>query len=205
MMLPSHVFSGMILALPLVVVAPEFATVGLVAGFLGGLFPDLDLYAGHRKTLHYPVYYSVLAAGAVLVALLVPSPTTIAVTFFLLGAAVHCVADIFGGGLELRPWEGTSERAVYDHFHGRWIPPRRVIRYDGALEDLLLSTVLAVPLFVLVDGPLRFVVIGTLLVGCTYTVLRRRLATVATVLVRFLPAAVVPYLPSRYVVDDRVR
>ncbi len=101
--------------------APEFATVGLVAGFLGGLVPDLDMYVGHRKTLHYPVYYSVLATGGVLVGLAVPSVLTVAVALFLLGAAVHCVADIFGGGLELRPWEGTSDRAVYDHVRGRWI------------------------------------------------------------------------------------
>jgi hypothetical protein len=82
MMLPTHVLIGMVLALPLMVVAPEFATVGLIAGLLGGLFPDLDLYHGHRKTFHYPVYYSVLASGAVLTGLLFPSVVMVGVTLF---------------------------------------------------------------------------------------------------------------------------
>lgn len=198
MMLPTHVLGGMALVFPLLVVAPELATVGFVAGFLGGLFPDLDMYFGHRKTLHYPVYYSALAGGAVLTSLLSPSVITVAGAFFILGAAVHSVADVFGGGLELRPWEETSDRAVYDHFHGRWIAPRRVIRYDGAVEDLLLSAVLAVPLVVLVDGILQLVVVGVFLVGFTYTVLRRRLAALVPGLVRVLPPSIASYLPARY-------
>lgn len=198
MMLPTHVLSGMVLALPLLVVAPEFATVGIVAGLLGGLFPDLDLYVGHRKTLHYPVYYSVLAGIALLVGSITPSTVTVAAALFLLGAAVHCVADAFGGGLELRPWEGTSDRAVYDHFRGRWIAPRRLIRYDGSPEDLFLTGVLAVPLLVALEGSLWLVVLGTVLVGTVYAVSRRRLATLASVVVRMLPSAVRPYVPARY-------
>ncbi|MWV39006.1 metal-dependent hydrolase [Natrialba sp. INN-245] len=205
MMLPTHVLGGMVLALPLLVVAPEFATVGLVAGFLGGLVPDLDMYVGHRKTLHYPVYYSVLATGGVLVGLAVPSVLTVAVALFLLGAAVHCVADVFGGGLELRPWEGTSDRAVYDHVRGRWIAPRRTIRYDGSGEDLLLTGVLAVPLLATLEGSLRLVVLGTVLVAAVYTLSRRHLAALAPVVVQVLPSTVRPYVPKRYRTDDHVQ
>jgi len=199
MMLPTHALAGMLLAAPLVVVAPELASVGFVAGFLGGVIPDLDMYVGHRRTLHYPVYYSAVAVPALFVALAVPSVATVGVAFVLLGAALHSVADAYGGGLELRPWEGNSDRAVYDHYHERWVAPRRGVRYDGAVEDLAIAVGLSIPLFALVgDGRLRLVVAGTLIVAVAYTVLRRRLAEIAATLVSALPDAVDPYLPKRY-------
>jgi hypothetical protein len=198
MMLPTHVLAGMLLAAPLVRVAPELAPVGLVAGFLGGLVPDLDMYTGHRRTLHYPVYYSVLSVPALVAAAAAPSALTVAVALFLLGAALHSVADMYGGGLELRPWEGNSDRAVYDHHREKWIAPRRGVRYDGAVEDLALSVGLSVPLLVLVDPPLRAVVIGTLAVAVVYTVLRRRLAEMAAAVIPLLPSSLDPYLPERY-------
>ncbi|QUO49197.1 metal-dependent hydrolase [Halorubrum ruber] len=197
-MLPTHVLAGMLLAAPLVRAAPELAPVGFAAGFLGGLLPDLDMYTGHRRTLHYPVYYSVFAAPALLAAVVAPSVLSVGIALFLLGAALHSVADMYGGGLELRPWEGNSDRAVYDHHRERWIPPRRGVRYDGAAEDLALSLGLAVPLLLLVDGPLREVVVGTLAVAVVYTVLRRRLAEIAAAVIPLLPAAFDPYLPDRY-------
>ncbi|QAU14418.1 metal-dependent hydrolase [Halorubrum sp. BOL3-1] len=198
MMLPTHVLAGTLLAAPLVRVAPELAPIGFAAGFLGGLFPDLDMYTGHRKTFHYPVYYSVLAIPATLAALLSPSAVTVAVALFLLGAVLHSVADMYGGGLELRPWEGNSDRAVYDHHRGEWIAPRRGVRYDGAVEDLALCVALAVPLLLLVDPPLRGIVIGTVVVGGVYTLLRRRLAEMASTMLSLFPDALDPYLPERY-------
>jgi len=202
-MLPTHALCGMVLASPLVFIAPEFAAIALVAGFLGGVLPDLDLYVGHRKTLHYPVYYAALTVVAVPIAILVTTTATVAVAFFLLGAAVHSVADVFGGGLELRPWEGTSERAVYDHLRGTWIAPRRWVRYDGSPEDLLLSTVLAVPLLVTLGGMLRWIVVTSLVVAGVYTAVRRVLPTAAVFLVestllQALPDRVLARVPPRY-------
>jgi len=202
MMLPTHVLAGMLLAAPLARVAPELATVGFVAGFLGGLFPDLDMYTGHRKALHYPVYYSALAVIALVVALAAPSAVTVAAALFLLGAALHSVSDVYGGGLELRPWEGNSDRAVYDHYRKRWIAPRAGVRYDGAPEDLALAVALALPLIALLDGPLRLVVFGTLLVAAVYTTLRRHLAELAALVIPLVPSAVTPYLPERYADEE---
>jgi len=96
MMLPTHALAGMVLALPVALAAPEYAGVVLLAGLLGGVLPDLDLYVAHRKTLHYPVYYSVAGAGAVVTAVLIPTPTTVAAAVFLVAAAVHSVSDVFG-------------------------------------------------------------------------------------------------------------
>lgn len=201
-MLPTHALGGMALGLAAAAVAPEFAGIALVAGLLGGVFPDLDMYAGHRKTLHYPVIYSMLATSAFAVAVLVPTTVTVGGALFVLGAATHSVADIFGGGLELRPWKATSDRAVYDHYTGRWIAPRHWVRYDGSPGDLLLSVALAVPLLLALDGVLRDVVVASLTIGVLYTAVRRRLPEIADALIRELrplvPPSLLVYVPDRY-------
>lgn len=202
-MLPTHALVGLLLALPFALSMPEFGDVALVTGFLGGVVPDLDMYVGHRRTLHYPVYFTALAAGAVPVTLLFPSTATVAVAFLLLGAAVHSVGDMFGGGLELRPWEATSDRAVYDHSRRQWIPPRHWVRYDGAPEDLLLSLTTAVPLLVALDGWLRWIVIASLTVATVYTAVRRFLPIMAEFLfVDLLPDRMVDVAPDRYLTGD---
>jgi hypothetical protein len=198
MMLPTHALVGMIIALPVALSAPELSAVALAAGLLGGVFPDLDMYVGHRKTLHFPVYYSVLAAITTGLALFAGTPIAIAAALFLLGAAAHCVADVYGGGLELHPWEATSERAVYDHYRGRWIAPRRLIGYDGSPADLGLAIGAAVPLLVAVEGPFRLIVFGAVTVGVVYTTLRRILPTLAIRLAAILPSSAMAYLPRRY-------
>ncbi|MFC6811755.1 metal-dependent hydrolase, partial [Natrialbaceae archaeon GCM10025810] len=109
MMATTHAFAGMALALPVLATAPEFAPAAFVAGLVGGLVPDLDLYAGHRKTLHYPVYAPIAAVLAVAMALLAPSTATVALAVGLAAAALHAVTDVAGGGLELRPWLAGSE------------------------------------------------------------------------------------------------
>ena len=205
-MLPTHVLVGLALALPVAVAAPEHATVALTAGLLGGLIPDLDMYIGHRKTLHYPVYYSALAAVAAPVAVVVPTTATIAAAMALLGAAAHSMMDVFGGGLELRPWEATSSRAVYNHYHDRWLAPRRWIRYDGAPEDLLLSIAVAGPLLFALEGTLRVIVGAAVVVAVVYTAVRRLLPAIAEVLIAgyllpAIPDQMLARLPARYIPD----
>lgn len=197
-MLPTHALWGMLLAVPVALAMPEFASVALTAGFLGGVLPDLDMYVGHRRTLHYPVYYPVLGGTIGLLAVVVPTSGTIAASLVLLGAALHSVTDVFGGGLELRPWEGASDRAVYDHHHGRWIAPRRWVHYDGSPGDLLLSLAFAVPLLAVVDGVLQSVVAATAGVAVTYASVRRHLPSLAERLVAVLPGGVLARLPARY-------
>jgi hypothetical protein len=203
MMLPTHALGGMALGLAVGAAVPEFGAVAVAAGLLGGVFPDLDLYAGHRKRLHFPVYYSALAPAALAAAALAPGVATVAGASFVLGAAVHSVADAFGGGLELRPWEASSDRAVYDHYRGRWVAPRRWVRYDGSPGDLLLSVVIAVPLSVALDGVLLGVVAACLAVGAVYAAVRRLLpavvdALVAGVLAPRLPDRLLERVPERY-------
>jgi len=202
MMLTTHVLAGLALALPVVVIAPEFAVVAPVAGAVGGALPDADMYAGHRRTLHFPVWYSIVSGPALVLALVVPTTATVALALVLVGAAVHCVMDVFGGGLELRPWEGRSDRAVYDHYHDRWIPPRQLIGYDGSPKDLALAAALAVPSLVVLEAPFHALVLALLGISTIYVLLRRRLAALAPVLVARLPVSLRRYVPERYVEDD---
>jgi hypothetical protein len=123
---------------------------------------------------------------------------TVAAAFVLVGAAIHCRMDIYGGGLELRPWEATSDRAVYDHVSGRWIPPRRLVAYDGSKGDLGIALVFAAPLLALVEGPFVALVAGAVAVGTAYVLLRRRLAALAPVVFGRVPSPLSQYVPVRY-------
>jgi hypothetical protein len=198
MMATTHALAGLAVASVTLLVAPEQAPVAMAAAALGGLFPDLDLYAGHRRTLHYPVYYPLAAAGAFASLALVGTVATLALAWFLLGAALHSVMDAFGGGLELRPWEGTSDRAVYDHFNERWLAPRRWIRYDGAPEDVLLAGTLAAPAVLVGPAPLDRVALGLVVVSMGWALARKSVATAAERLVPLLPPRLVSHLPERF-------
>ncbi len=201
-MLPTHALAGMLLGLGVAVFAPEVGGVAVVAGLLGGVLPDLDMYSGHRKTLHFPVYYTALTVPAALLAVVAPSVPTVFLAVLLAGAALHSASDALGGGLEPRPWEATSDQAVYDHYNERWIAPRRVVGYDGSPGDLLLSAALGVPLLLALDGPFVWVVVLSLVVATVYTAVRRVLPTIARVLVAVaapaLPRRVVSRIPRRY-------
>ena len=158
-MATTHALVGAAAGVALAVLAPEHAPLVVATGLVGGIFPDLDLYSGHRRTLHFPVYYSVWAATMTFLAVVYATPLLVAIAAFAVGTAAHAVMDIFGGGLELRPWRGESDRAVYNHALGRWHAPRRLVRYDGAPEDFLLGLAVAGPVLLSVDGPLRSVVL----------------------------------------------
>lgn len=198
MMLPTHALVGLAIAVPLALSVPELAPAALVGGLVGGILPDLDLYWGHRKTLHFPTLYPVAVVPVAVAAIARPSPVTVAAAFVLLAAAAHCRMDRFGGGLELRPWEGTSERAVYDHVRGRWRRPRRLVAYDGSPGDLALSAGIGIPLVFLLEGVFAVVAAGALAIAATYVLFRRRLADLAPRVFGSVPEPLAPFVPDRY-------
>lgn len=175
MMATTHVFVGLALASAYAVLGGEYATVAAAAAIAGGVFPDLDLLAEHRKTLHYPEYYAVLAAVGVVVAVVATTPAAVAAAAFFVSAAVHAASDVLGGGIEARPWLATSEQGVFLHTQGRWAAPRRYVRYDGAPEDLAVAVAFAIPGWLAFDGWVRQAVVLGVAVSAAYVLVRKRL------------------------------
>ncbi|WP_203229200.1 metal-dependent hydrolase [Halobellus captivus] len=207
MMATTHALAGVVLALLVGAIFPESAAgsslLPVAAAALGGLFPDFDLYAGHRKTLHFPVYFSIAAVAAAAIAVAVPTPLALAAALFLAAAALHSAMDALGGGLELKPWLGTSERAVYSHYHSRWIPPRRWVRYDGAPEDLAVAVAFGLPAIYALDGLAETGVIAAVAVSAVYAVLRKPMVIVTQAVVDALPTRLADRLPARFIDDFR--
>ncbi|KTG30279.1 hypothetical protein [Haloferax profundi] len=176
MMATTHAAVGLTLAVPLVWVAPELAGAAAIGALLGGVFPDVDLFVGtHRKSLHFPVYYTVVAGLFGLVVVADPTPLGAALAFFFLSAGLHSISDWFGAGDELRPWDRTSDRAVYVHPAKRWLRPRYLVRYDGAPEDLALTLLFALPGLLVFDGGIRVSVAFGVAIALFYTGFRKRM------------------------------
>jgi hypothetical protein len=179
MMTSTHAVAGATLGTVAAAFAPELGAPAILAGFVGGALPDLDLLATHRRTTHYPVVGTIAALGVTGVALAVGTTGALLVAVGALAAALHVLMDVFGGGVEPAPWRATSDRGVYDHVAGRWIPPRRWVRYAGAPEDLLLSVGLAVPALAATAGPVRGLLLATLACSTGFSIVRRRLAALS--------------------------
>nr|WP_254769480.1 metal-dependent hydrolase [Salinilacihabitans rarus] len=174
-MATTHVFVGLAAVAPVAYVAPELAAPLAVGAVCGGIAPDLDVAFEHRRTLHFPVYGVVPAALAAAVAALTPSTLAVGLAAFAVVAWLHAASDALGGGPEFDPWAAPREEAVYDHARGRWVRPRRWIRYDGAPEDVGAVVVFAIPAVVVFDGWVHLVVAAGVAVSLAYALVRRRL------------------------------
>lgn len=175
-MTTTHAAMGLLVAVGIAGVDPGVGTPVAVAAYAGSVLPDLDVVVGeHRRTLHYPVGYwvgTVPFVGAVIAA---PSVVTVAAAVFVGCAALHSSSDVLGGGLGARPWIEDDERGVYDHYHDRWVPPRRYVRWDGAPEDLVMAVVVSVPALLYFDGVVWYGAVMGVVVSVVYTGLRKRL------------------------------
>ena len=197
MMASTHGLYGMATATAVAMVLPEAAPQALLAGFVGGFVPDLDAYAAHRRTLHLPVYGSVVAVLALGFAVLAPGLLTVVLASAVVGAALHAVMDVGGGGLSLEPWADAPERAVYSHFHGRWLRPRRWVAYDGSPGDLVLAFGAGLPLLATTTGSLRLLVAGSLALSVAYALVRRRLVAILLVILERTPDRLQRFVPRR--------
>lgn len=172
MMATTHAAVGIALAATLVPTVPALAPVAAVGAAVGGVLPDLDVCWTHRRTLHYPVLSWAAALPALVVTAAMPGPATVAVASFLCGAALHATSDALAGGSEPRPWERTTDDAVYCHLLGRWLRARRWVGYAGSPGDLALLVAFAVPGLWRFDGALRWV-LALGVVGSAIFALRR--------------------------------
>jgi hypothetical protein len=192
MMALTHGFVGLAVATLVLPVVPEpvAPTLVLAAAFVGGVLPDLDVLATHRRTLHYPVISSLLAVATLAVFLVTASPWTLLAGVFLGAAALHSLSDVLGGSAERAPWDPVTEFGVYNHVLRRWHRPRRFVRYSGAPEDFLLGAAFAA---VALRSPGTTPTVDRLLVGLVvvaggYTLARKRLGAISTGVEARLPS-----------------
>jgi len=175
MMATTHVFTGLAVVAPVAYVAPisrsRWRSVRSSAG--SPPISTSSVRIGGRYT--FPSPGSPSPSPAVVLAAVSPSILTLALAAFVVTAWLHAASDSIGGGPEMDPWNDRTERAVYDHVRGRWIRPRRWIRYDGCPEDAVLGVALAIPALVVFDGWLTAVITGCVTVSLVYALLRRRL------------------------------
>lgn len=176
MMTSTHALVGACLGAGAAVTVPELSTTAVLVGFVGGALPDADLLATHRRTTHFPLLAPLLALPVLVGSVAIGTPLAILVGVFALAVAVHSPMDAVGGGVEPEPWLARSDRGVYDHLRGRWIAPRRWVRYAGAPEDMVVASVLAIPAIALADGFTQALLLATLAVSLGFVSIRRRLA-----------------------------
>lgn len=174
MMIFTHVLVGILLGAAVSVTGSAAAETLVLAGAVGGGFPDSDMLFVHRKTLHYPFGYAVLAVVASIGALWFSTIALVVSAVALGAAAVHCLMDVLGGGKEMRPWLELDDRAVYDHVRGRWLRPQRLF-YDGSKTDFAVSVVAAGTGWYLLPPRFDGLIAGVLLVSAAYVLVRRRI------------------------------
>jgi hypothetical protein len=191
MMALTHGFMSLALAvLVLPFVSDHVAAPLLLAvTFVGGVVPDTDLLANHRKTLHYPIIYPILTLLLVGGFLLTSSALFLLLTFAIGAAALHCLSDILAGGAELEPWNPATGHGVYNHVLKRWHRPRRYVRYSGAPEDFFISLVFAmVAVWSATTSVTADVGLLCLLAAAgIYSLLRKRLRRIATFGIALVP------------------
>lgn len=170
----------------------------LVAALVGGIAPDVDLVANHRRTCHYPVGYTLLTGALAVWTRRSPSTAFVVAAVAVGSAALHAWSDVLAGSVEPAPWNPTTERAVYNHTLGGWHRPRRYVRYSGAPEDFLLALGgVTLALLSPATGPTAAAgLLWLLVVAGGYTLCRRRLSELPDRLATLLPERVLRVCPS---------
>lgn len=191
MMLPTHIILGLTFITPLIYILPEEFAFPLAIGVVvGSTLPDLDLlYGTHRKTFHSPIRSWIVVAITTTTFVLFQTPLTAALFAICFGFSQHSLSDVFGGGLEHKPWEKTSDKAVYNHYHKTWWTPRHYASYDGSPRDLTIFGVLSLASFQ-TYGILPYYshFVGSLgIIAITYTISRRYLPDLDTYLYKNIP------------------
>lgn len=201
MMAPAHVLFGLLVGLGVSGGAVDQGI--LAAAVTGSLVPDFDFLLKHRKSLHFPIYGTILGCLITVNGLIFELYVLIVIGTALLCVGVHSVLDIFGGVLGLRPWEKDSGNLVYNHYEDSWISNSDIsfgVGYDGSPLDLLVTTVISFTLILSYSNTtLRAFVLLLLLIGCLYSVLRKRLVQAVLILVNYTPK---PVIESSQLLED---
>lgn len=191
MMAFTHLFMSLALAALVSPLVSEYVAppVVLVTAVIGGLAPDLDLFARHRRTLHYPIYFPLLTLVAVGSFVATGVTAALVLMVFFAATTLHVFSDLLGGSAERTPWDPVTEFGVYNHVLGRWHRPRRLVQYSGSPGDLLLGIGFGlVALFSPVTAPTMDTAIVVLaVVAAGYTLVRKHLSSVTSLGARVFP------------------
>ena len=155
--------------------APALVPAATAVGFLGGALPDVDLLLTHRRTAHYPVLAAIAAIPTAGAAAVLGTGAALLVAVFVLALAGHALMDVFAGGVGAGPRSTGSDRGVYDHARGRWLRPRRWVRYAGAPEELVVAVLVALPALALTTGGRRDTFAVVLVLSVAFVYIRPRL------------------------------
>ncbi len=200
MMALTHGFAALAAAVVVLPVLGDYvgAPLLLAAAFVGGLAPDADLLASHRKTLHYPVGFSVLFLVLLGAVHLTASAPLVVLTVGVGAAALHAVSDVFGGSAEREPWNPVTENGVYNHVLGRWHRPRRYVRYSGAPEDFLVCLGFAAVTISSGSTPAAadIALFSLVAVAGLYSLCRKRLAAIGAGIGGLVPTRLRAILPA---------
>lgn len=139
--------------------------VAVLAGMIGGFLPDIDMLLEHRKTTHRPFQYLVLTTVFLAAVLLQGGAYLVFATFLLGSMMLHSFMEIFSNGKTMRPKKETDDRAVFNHFTGNWIKPRRTV-IDASFRDLMCTVFFSIP--VLAYGIHFYLVSAVLVWGIIY-------------------------------------
>lgn len=178
MMLPTHVIFALSLSSVLLLFSPDSSLIIFSLAFVGGVVPDIDLLFGeHRRTLHYPVYSFFGLIGSFLAAIVLFNVYTVGLLSLMIGLTSHGLGDIAGSGLEHKPWKRTTNKGIYNHYVDEWISPKYIVGYDGSLRDLSLLVVLSVFVYLQYSIVMyvEYIIIGLLVIGISYTIVRKYL------------------------------
>lgn len=170
-MTPNHMLTGLLLGYGVVFVNPEILLAASILGFFGGLFPDIDAVLEHRKTLHFPVYYTIFLMTLLVGYFFVGLPALLAISFFFLSASIHCITDYFVV-IEKDSNEESQNGVIYLHPFDKWVGPKPIIKYAGSPQDLLIGLLLGSVLLYISSGLIFWISVLTLILGVIFSFYR---------------------------------
>lgn len=173
-MLSTHGLIGLFLGYLSVILStlsPEYA---LITGFLGGIFPDIDLVKNHRKTLHFPIYYPLGLLTASFAYLLYTETALLYIALFLSSATFHTLIDVFSGGLAPVKFKKPKKFPIYNHYQDKWIE-LKPLTYDGSPTDFLVSLTIGSILVYTMNSLFVYLAAILLIISTVYFTFRMRI------------------------------
>ncbi|MFB6174867.1 MAG: hypothetical protein ABEJ87_02730 [Candidatus Nanohalobium sp.] len=143
MMLSTHILTGGCLGLIYSLFTGDTQALLVFIGMISSVFPDMDFFLDHRKTLHRPLEYSILGLFAAGFYSLSHVNALLLVSLILVSMGLHSFSEIFS---EPRSLDGKGSKAVFNHLNGRWMEAQEWTEV-GSLRDFLLTCFRAIPLF----------------------------------------------------------